>query len=150
MQRPILTGRLGKWAYSLVEFEMSHAPLKVVNAQIVANFIVNHGVELVDTWKLFFDGSVCEWRSGIGCVIASPHGEVLEMVTKLEFKCTNNQAEYEALLAGLEELVVLGARDVEAFASSNLVVLQVLCHTPFWDSGNEASIRVSRMFHSHV
>jgi hypothetical protein len=24
------------------------------------------------------------------------------------------------------------------------------CHTPFWDSGNEASIRVPRMFHSHV
>jgi ribonuclease HI len=64
-------------------------------------------------------------------VMASPHGEVLEMVTKLEFKCTNNQAEYEALLAGLEELVGLGARDVEAFVGSNLVVLQVLCHTPF-------------------
>jgi hypothetical protein len=24
------------------------------------------------------------------------------------------------------------------------------CHTPFQDSGNEASIRVLRMFHSHV
>jgi hypothetical protein len=24
------------------------------------------------------------------------------------------------------------------------------CHTPFWDSGNEASIRVPRMFHSHI
>jgi hypothetical protein len=24
------------------------------------------------------------------------------------------------------------------------------CHTPFRDSGNEASIRVPRMFHSHI
>jgi hypothetical protein len=27
---------------------------------------------------------------------------------------------------------------------------EVVCHTPFRDSGNEASIRVSRMFHSHI
>jgi hypothetical protein len=29
-------------------------------------------------------------------------------------------------------------------------MLRACCHTPFPDRGNEASIRVPRMFHSHV
>ena len=36
----------------------------------------------------------------------------------LEYFCTNNQAEYEVLLFGLEMLFAIGATDIEAFGDS--------------------------------
>jgi ribonuclease HI len=43
----------------------------------------------------------------------------------LEFECTENQAEYKALLNGLEVLIDLGVRKVEIFGDSKLVVQQI-------------------------
>jgi hypothetical protein len=37
-----------KWAYSLVEYELSYEPLKAVKGQVVANFIVDHGIQFDD------------------------------------------------------------------------------------------------------
>jgi ribonuclease HI len=99
----------------------------------VANFIVDHMVDeaegecLAETrdWELFFDGSVCSKGNGVGCVIISPNGVVVELLARLEFKCTNNQAEYEALLFGLEHLRDMGVRSVKAFGDSQLVVQQI-------------------------
>jgi ribonuclease HI len=50
---------------------------------------------------------------------------VFEVSIRLEFKCTNNQVEYEGLLAGMEELVGMGAKHVETFEDSKLIVQQV-------------------------
>jgi ribonuclease HI len=58
-------------------------------------------------------------------VLAAPGGEMQEMAIRLEFKCTNNQAEYKALVAVLEVLVAMKVRDVEVFGDSNLVVQQL-------------------------
>jgi ribonuclease HI len=38
-----------------------------------------------------------------------------EMSARLEFRCTNNQAEYEALIVGLQVLMEMHVQDVEAF-----------------------------------
>jgi ribonuclease HI len=47
------------------------------------------------------------------------------MSERLEFKCTNNGAEYKALLAALEYVVSMGVKDVEVFGDSKLVVEHV-------------------------
>jgi hypothetical protein len=41
MQKPVLSSRVGKWAYSLVEFELTYEPLRAVKGQVVADFIVD-------------------------------------------------------------------------------------------------------------
>ena len=41
----------------------------------------------------------------------------------LVFECTNNQAEYEALVIGLEILLELRAKDVRVIGDSQLVLL---------------------------
>jgi ribonuclease HI len=132
MQRPILSGRMGKWVYSLVEYELSYESLKAVKGQVVADFIVDHGVEMDDActitvtpWKLFFDGSVCANGCGIGCLIVSPNGVAYDFSARLEFTCTNNQTEYEALLMGLSYLIDIRVKNVKVFGDSNLVVQQV-------------------------
>jgi ribonuclease HI len=132
MQKPILSGQMGKWDYSVVEYELSYEPLQVVKGQVVANFIVDHGIKeegmcLVEAspLKLFFDGLVSAQGCGIGCMIVSPRGMVQETSTQQEFKCTNNQAEYEALATGLTMFVEMRVRNVETFGDSKLVVQQV-------------------------
>ena len=76
-------------------------------------------------WRLYFDGSVCSNGQGVGIVYISPHGAVFEATCCLEYFCTNNQAEYEALLFGLEMLLAIGATHIEAFGDSLLVVQQI-------------------------
>jgi ribonuclease HI len=43
----------------------------------------------------------------------------------LDFRCTNNQSEYEALIAGLKHVISMGVKDVEVFGDSQLVMQQV-------------------------
>jgi ribonuclease HI len=58
-------------------------------------------------------------------VVVSPGGMYTDLSIRLEFACTNYQVEYESLLHGLEFLRDLGARNVDVFGDSNLIVQQV-------------------------
>jgi hypothetical protein len=58
-------------------------------------------------------------------VVVSPSGMYIDLSIRLEFACTNNQVQYESLLHGLEFLRDLGARDVDVFGDSNLIVQQI-------------------------
>ena len=44
LQKPILSGRIGKWAYALIEYDLACEPLKSMKGQIVADFIVEHRI----------------------------------------------------------------------------------------------------------
>jgi ribonuclease HI len=135
LHRPILSGRIGKWAYALIEYDLAYESLKSMKGQIVANFVVEHRIDnehdidvnLVSLvpWRLYFDGSTRSNGQGVGVVYVSPHGIVFEASFRLEYFCTNNQVEYEALLFGLELLVPVGATHIEAFGDSLLVVQQI-------------------------
>jgi len=65
--------------------------------------------------ELYFDGSVCDDRQGIGVVLVSPEGATFDFSSRLEFHCTNNQAEYEALLFGLELFFFHGDKACSGF-----------------------------------
>ena len=45
---------------------------------------------------------------------------------RLEFECTNNMAEYEACIAGLEIALKKGIRNIQVFGDSALLIYQVL------------------------
>ena len=55
----------------------------------------------------------------------SPKGLRLEKSLRLGFQASNNEVEYEALIAGLRVAWKLGTEDVEIFSDSRLVVSQV-------------------------
>src|SRR4029078_5878703 len=84
--KSILSGRIGKWAYALVEYDLAYESLRAVRGQIVADFIVEHRINdehdlevgyITSTpCKLFFDGSNCDDGQGIGAVLISPNGTV--------------------------------------------------------------------------
>lgn len=53
-------------------------------------------------------------RSGVGVVLTNPEGEVFKSVIQLTFTTTNNKAEYEAVIAGMEIAQKIGAKNLES------------------------------------
>ena len=53
---------------------------------------------------MYFDGVVNQYWNGIGVLLITLDGSRIPLVVKLNFKATNNMAEYEASIAGMESL----------------------------------------------
>jgi hypothetical protein len=88
LQQPILSGRIGKWAYFLIEYDFAYEPLKSMKGHVVSDFIVGHSIDQnvnescnlvsIHPWKLFFDGSTCREGQVVGVVLISPRGAIFE------------------------------------------------------------------------
>ena len=76
-------------------------------------------------WKVFVDNASSALGASAGIVIITPEGIKPEHSFRLGFRASNNEAKYEALLAGLRVALDLGAREVEVYSDSRLVVNQV-------------------------
>jgi hypothetical protein len=69
LQQSILSGRIKKWAYALIDYDLAYESLKSIKGQVVADFIVEHSIDQnnnkscnsvsIHPWRLFFDGSIC-------------------------------------------------------------------------------------------
>ncbi|XP_045810459.1 uncharacterized protein LOC123904898 [Trifolium pratense] len=130
--KPILHSRIGRWALALSEYSLSYKPLKAIKGQIVADFIVDHSAiespqnyVALEPWTLYFDGSKHQHGTGIGVLIISPQKIPTKFKYKINGICSNNEAEYEALIAGLEILLSLGAKDIKIRGDSELVLKQL-------------------------
>ncbi|XP_062020695.1 uncharacterized protein LOC133737088 [Rosa rugosa] len=84
-----------------------------------------HATVSLQPWILYFDGSRTDTLAGARVVLENPAGDRFSYSFQLEFKCTNNQAEYDALIIGLEVLLELGLRDVQVRSDSLLVINQL-------------------------
>ncbi|GAV66257.1 RVT_3 domain-containing protein [Cephalotus follicularis] len=73
-------------------------------------------------WKLSVDGSSCASESGAGLVLTSPDGWTLGYALRFGFKATNNEAEWEALIARLTIAKNLEVQKIEVSSDSQLVV----------------------------
>ena len=123
LSMPILNGRVGKWILALSEFDLKYESAKAVKGQIMVDFVTQHHKRSIDyveavPWTLFFDRSSCKQGGGIGIVIISPRGASFEFALPTEPMITNNQAEYEAILKGLQLLHEVKAEATEIFGDS--------------------------------
>ncbi|KAI5317310.1 hypothetical protein L3X38_037017 [Prunus dulcis] len=73
-------------------------------------------------WTLFVDGSSNAQGCGAGLVLVSPNKIALEYALCLKFQASNNEAEYEALLAGLRLAKEMDPKQIQIFSDSQLVV----------------------------
>ncbi|KAJ9557089.1 hypothetical protein OSB04_011703 [Centaurea solstitialis] len=140
LRKPELTGRLAKWSIYLSGFDLTYKPRTVIKSQALADFVAEFspGVEqpsydeinnvmIQDNqlWTLYVDGSSNIRGSGLGIVLKSSHGGNMMYSIRCEFKTTNNEAEYEALIAGLDIAYNSGARRLHVRSDSLLVVNQI-------------------------
>jgi len=64
-------------------------------------------------------------RAAIGAIIRDEKGGLVASISQSIGRATNNQAEYRAIIAALEEALPLDADEVELNSDSELVVKQV-------------------------
>jgi ribonuclease HI len=75
---------------------------------------------------MYFDGSVMKEGADVGLVFISPLGVRMEYLVQLHFPASNNAAEYETLINGLQITVELGIKRLDIRGDSELVVDQVM------------------------
>jgi ribonuclease HI len=73
-------------------------------------------------WHMQFDGSCSNEGNKDGIILYSHVGKIHNFSYRLEFSCTNNATEFEALLLGIENAYNLGCGQVTVFGNSELVV----------------------------
>jgi ribonuclease HI len=78
-------------------------------------------------WRLFCDGASRgnPGPAGAGAALFDPRGEVKAQLARYLGETTNNVAEYQALILGLQEAARLRARKLQVFADSELLVRQL-------------------------
>ncbi|GJU71406.1 putative ribonuclease H-like domain-containing protein [Tanacetum coccineum] len=81
--------------------------------------------ELPEPWILFTDGSSCTDGSGAGLILINPKGIEFTYALIFRFLSTNNEAEYEALIARLRIVEQMGVKNLQANVDSQLVDNQV-------------------------
>ncbi|XP_059635626.1 uncharacterized protein LOC132277797 [Cornus florida] len=141
LSRPLITGQIGKWALALMKFNFAYVPQKAIKGRVLADFLADHPSPEIESqvfneldstaifmtlWTLMFDGSSTSEGSGASIVIISPSGNQILFSFFLDFRCSNNQVKYEALIIGLEILLKMAVKDVHIVGDSSLVINQIL------------------------
>ncbi|XP_056688741.1 uncharacterized protein [Spinacia oleracea] len=122
------SGRLLKWAIELSEFDLEFRPRTAIKAQALADFIVEASYQedevQAEVWDVSVDGSAAQTGSGAGIIMKSPTGDIFEYAIKFMFNASNNEAEYEAAIAGIQMCLAADAKRVILTTDSQLVASQ--------------------------
>ena len=83
-------------------------------ADFIAEFTLGdgQGAEEKRQWNFYTDGSSNRRARGAGVMIQTPEGDEIRCMIQLDFPTTNNEAEYEALVAGLDLAKAAGVKNV--------------------------------------
>ncbi|XP_021864960.2 uncharacterized protein [Spinacia oleracea] len=124
------SGRMLNWAIELNAFDISYEPRKAIKGQAFADFIVEmtrpaHLKNDKTQWVVRVDGSATQNGCGAGIICESPEGDVYEYAMRFNFQASNNEAEYEALICGIQMSKAAGAAEVLVLSDSQLIVSQV-------------------------
>lgn len=139
LAKPEKSGRVAKWAIELGEHDVEFKSRTSVKGQVLADFLaetdsqeetepIESGKEAQrghDWWKLFTDGASSSDGSGAGLMLIDPHGKEFTYALRFEFPTTNNEAEYEALLAGIRIAKEFKIQNLHTYVDSQLVCNQV-------------------------
>nr|KYP35142.1 Retrovirus-related Pol polyprotein from transposon 17.6 [Cajanus cajan] len=124
LRKPELAGRMVAWSIELSQFDIHFEPRGPIKAQSMADFVNEFAPQAFpesNLWTLHVDGSSNQQGSGADIILEGPGKLVIEQSLRFGFKTSNNQAEYEALLAGLRLANDLGTATIQCFSDSQVV-----------------------------
>ncbi|XP_025703549.1 uncharacterized protein [Arachis hypogaea] len=125
---PKLVGRLTKWSVELSEFDIKYESRKTLKSQVLADFVsemTNKTQHTEANWSIHVDGASNREGSGAGVLLKEGEKVTAEQSLQFRFNASNNQAEYEALLAGLKLAQQLRIPQIIVYCDSSLVVHQI-------------------------
>ena len=131
MSSPESASRMALWAIELSEFDIWYRPRTAIKGQVVADFIAEftlgdgQGAEEKRQWSIYTDGSSNRCVKGAGVMIQTLEGDEIRCMIRLDFPTTNNEAEYEALVVGLDLAKATGAENVVVHCDSHVVTSQI-------------------------
>ena len=127
----------------LSEYDLTYVPQKAVKGQVLADFLAAHPIpddqaiieDLPDEevlvkqtrspWQMYFDGASKSVGAWIGIVFISPQKDIMPYSFYLGKRLTNNAAEYEALIVGLQLALDFGIDQLDIYGDSELVIRQL-------------------------
>ncbi|WRX21799.1 Reverse transcriptase domain - like 10 [Theobroma cacao] len=167
-EKPSLSGRVARWQVLLSEYDIVYMSQKAIKGSAIVDFLAERveenyepmEFEFLDedlmsicqtsgeklekeNWKMFFDGASNALGHGIGVVLVSPEGDHYPVIAKLNFYCTNNVAEYEACVMGLQAAIERKIHILEMYGDSALVIYQLRGE---WETRDSKLVR----YHKYV
>ena len=97
----------------------------------MADFIVEYtqseckGAEELELWSIHANGSSNQHAGGAGVVIQTPEGDKIECMIRPDFPTPNNEAEYEALVAGLDLAKAASAENMIVHCNFQVITSQI-------------------------
>jgi hypothetical protein len=136
-RNPEASVRIAKWAAELSGYHINFEPRTAIKSQVLADFVIDWTGPITQpepsakkVWTIHCADAWCHAGAGAAAVITSPAGAKHRYATRLSFalesdRCTNNIAEYEAVILGLRKLRALGVTTCIIGTDSKVVVGQV-------------------------
>ncbi|VFQ71916.1 unnamed protein product [Cuscuta campestris] len=130
------SSRMTKWAVFISQYNVEFRPRPSIKGQALADFQVEctaremtrAQVEIrveKDWWIMSIDGSSGSRSYGAGIILITPEKFRIYYAIRYQFRVSNNEAEYEALINGLKILSKMGVSRVQVYSDSRPVVGQI-------------------------
>ena len=124
LHKPDLSRRMMKWAIKLSKYDIQYKPCLSLKFQILTDFIVELPQKRVQTnnidhwWILHVDGASEAPGIRVVLLLLFLTREPIKQSIHLDFSASNNEAEYEAIIIGLELALALATSKVEIRSDS--------------------------------
>nr|GEU62392.1 retrotransposon protein, putative, Ty3-gypsy subclass [Tanacetum cinerariifolium] len=137
LNKPEVSRKLAKYVVELGAYNITYVPRNAIKGQVLADFLNEIPVgskhievcsladeEGLEEWTLFTDGASSLKGASAGLVLIDPARTEYTYAIRLNFASTNNEVEYEALLAGLRIAEKMKVMALKVKVDSKLVA----CH----------------------
>jgi len=129
LTKPDLVGRMIGWAIELSKFHIQYQPRGAIKSQALADFAIELSPQPAEEedfrWILYVDDSSNSRSCGVGVILEGTGEIFVEQALKFKFKNSNNQAEYDTIIAGLPLATELEVTKLTCKSDSRLVVGQL-------------------------
>ncbi|XP_021678292.2 uncharacterized protein LOC110663340 [Hevea brasiliensis] len=147
-ESPFILGRIAKWQVILSQYDIVYMIRKAVKGSVIVDLLAENPIDDYealdfefpdehinaideevegqnDVWQMYFNGAVNLSGSTIKAVLISLDGKYFPVAVKLRFECTNNVAEYEACVNGLQTAIEMKVNKLEVYGNSALIIYKV-------------------------
>ena len=135
LHKPETSGRLMKLAIEVSEFDIIYKPKTAIKGQVLADFVMEftsaeptkntQTMTNLPIWRLSVDEAANAQGSRAGLILTSSEGIDIEYALRFGFQASNNEAEYEAVVVGLNLAHSMEVDQLEVCSDSQLVVRQI-------------------------